>query len=140
MTEIELLRDKILLFNDFLIEKLGMPKEFFIETNNLIEKAYQEKNMKVLKSGDKEIYLHLKEMSLEMQLELKALFKEKLDLDLDILQKLFDKSIEKIIKRGKILTDDEYRILLDKMNDLTEIKSEEEIKNINTLLIDYSSK
>lgn len=140
MENLELLKNKILLFNEFLIEKLGMPREFFIETNNLIEVAYQEKNTKVLKSGDKEIYLQLKEMPLEKQLELKELFKEKLDINLDILQKLFEKSIEKIIKRGKILNDDEYRLLLDKIDNLTEIKTEDEIKKINTLLVDYSSK
>lgn len=140
MENIELLKNKILLFNDFLVEKLGMPREFFIETNNLIEMAYQEKNVKVLKSGDKEIYLQLKEMPLQMQLELKELFKRKLNLDLDVLQKLFDKNIEKIIKRGKILNDDEYRILLDRMDNLTAVKTEDEIKKINDLLIDYSSK
>jgi len=138
MEDIEILRNKILLFNEFLVERLGIPSEFFIETNDLIEKAYQEKNMKVLKSGDKEIYLQLKEMPLEMKLELKELFKEKLDLD--ILEKLFDKNIEKIIKRGIILNDDEYRILVDKMDNLIEIKSETEIQKINTLLSEYSNK
>jgi hypothetical protein len=140
MENIELLKNKILLFNYFLIEKLGMPRELFIETNNLIEIAYQEKNMKVLKSGDKEIYLQLKEMPLKMQLELKEIFKEKLNLDLDILEKLFDKSIQKIIKRGKILNDDEYIILLNKMDNLTEVKTDDEIKKMNTLLIEYSNK
>lgn len=138
MENIELLKNKILLFYDFLIVNSGMPKEFFTESIALVNKAYNEKNIKILKSGDSDIYLNIKEMPLKMQLELKEIFKEKLDLD--ILQKLFDKNIEKIIKRGKILNDDEYRLLLDKMDNLTEVKTDDEIKKINILLIDYSNK
>lgn len=140
MENIELLKNKILLFYDFLIVNSGMPKEFFTESIALVNKAYNEKNIKILKSGDSDIYLNVKEMPLKMQLELKEIFKEKLDLDLDILQKLFDKNIEKIIKRGKILNDDEYRLLLDKTDNLTEVKTDDEIKKINILLIDYSNK
>ncbi len=140
MEKFELLKNKILLFYDFLINNSDMPKEFFTEAIELVNIAYNEKNMKVLKSGDSDMYMNIKEMPLKMQLQLKEIFKEKLDLDLDILQKLFDKNIEKIIKRGKILNDDEYRILLDKMDNLTEAKTEDEIKKINALLIDYSNK
>lgn len=140
MENIELLKNKILLFYDFLIVNSGMPKEFFTESIALVNKAYNEKNIKILKSGDSDIYLNVKEMPLKMQLELKEIFKEKLDLDLDILQKLFDKNIEKIIKRGKILNDDEYRLLLDKTDNLTEVKTDDEIKKLNILLIDYSNK
>lgn len=137
MDKFELLKNKILLFHDFLITNLGMPKEFFIEANEFVNKAYHEKNMKVLKAGDSDMYLHIKEMPLQMQLELKELFKEKLDLDLDILQKQFEKSIVKIIKRGKILNDDEYRLILDKMDNLTEPKTDDEIEEMNKMLIDY---
>ena len=138
MENIEQLKTKFLLFNDFLIKRLKFSDNFF--NNELLNKAVQEKNIKVLKSGNIEINLLVKEMSLEMQLELKDLFKDKLDLDLDIFQKLFDKNIEKIIKRGKISNDDEYRLLLDRMDNLTEVKTKEDIKKINNLLIDYSNK
>jgi hypothetical protein len=138
MEKFELLKNKILLFYDFLINNSDMPKEFFTEAIELVNIAYNEKNMKVLKSGDSDMYMNIKEMPLKMQLQLKEIFKEKLDLDLDILQKLFDKNIEKIIKRGKILNDDECRLLLDKMDNISENKTDEEINLINMMLIDYT--
>ena len=139
MENVELLKNKILLFYEFLI-KLGLPKDFFTEAIELVHKAYQEKNIKVLKAGDSDMYLYIKEMSLQNQLELREVFKENLNIDLNILQKQFDKNIEKIIKRGKISNDDEYRFLLDRMDNLTEVKTKEDIKKINNLLIDYSNK
>ena len=140
MESIELLKNKLFLFNNFLIERLGMPSEFFTETNQLIEKAYNEKNIKVLKSGEKEIYLQLKEMSPQNQLELKELFKQKLNIDISFQEELFDQSIKKILKRGKINSDEEYLILMDKMDNLKEIKTNNQIRKINKLLLEYQKK
>ncbi len=140
MESIELLKNKLFLFNNFLIERLGMPSEFFTETNQLIEKAYNEKNIKVLKSGEKEIYLQLKEMSPQNQLELKELFKQKLNIDISFQEELFDQSIGEILKRGKINSDEEYLILMDKMDNLKEIKTNNQIRKINKLLLEYQKK
>lgn len=140
MRDIESLRDETLLFNNFLADKLIFSREDILKVNKLIDEAYQQKNIKVLKSGHSEINMFFKEMPLEMQLELKKLFNEKLNVDLDIFQKQFDKTIQKVIKRGKINNEDEYRLLLDRMDDTNIIKSNDEINKINSLLINYQKR
>lgn len=137
MEKIELLKNKILLFYGFLISNAGMSKDFFKESIELVNKAYDEKNIKILKAGERDIYVNVKEMPLKMQLELKQIYKEKLDLDLEIFQKLFSKKIDEIIKKGLIKNDDEYRLLLEKMDNTTEYKTDDEIKLINKMLIEY---
>lgn len=78
--DLDILKNKCLLFNQFMIEKGGFPVEMqssFIESNKLINEAYGAGNMKVLKAMSRDIDNQiLKHMPLSMALELK-IFSEK---------------------------------------------------------------
>jgi hypothetical protein len=138
MEDIDLIKSQMILFNDFLKRKFGFLDDFF--DIKLLDQAYQEKNMKVIKSANNEILVFTKQMPLLMQLELRDLFIDKTGVNIEVLQKLFDNKIDKLIKKSKIDNNDEYLLLIEKMDDLTDFKTEEEVEKINTMLINYYNK
>lgn len=136
--ELKILKDKCLLFNRFLIERAGMHAPLFDETNNLLEKAYQEKNIKVLKDADSDINEQVKHMPLSLALELKKNFKEKLNIDFNVVEKVRIKTIEKILKKGEISSPEEYELLYNRVDEIyADPKKVDEIKRLNELLAAY---
>lgn len=140
--ELELLRNKCLLFNSFLIDKGGLSPELiesYKESNRLIEKAYEEGKIKPLKSMsidiDDQVIRH---MPLSMATELKLLFKKNLDIDFNVVDKKREKKIEKIIKRGKITSPDEYELLNNYADEIFQDPSRRnELELINKILTRY---
>ncbi len=76
--ELKILRDKCLLFNQFMMEKGGLPSalnEAYIESNKLIEDAFRDGNLKPLTAMSADIDDQvLRHMPISMALELKKVF------------------------------------------------------------------
>lgn len=142
--DLDMLKNKCLLFNQFMIEKGGFPIEMrssFIESNNLIIKAYEGNQIGVLKSMSNDIDNQVsKHMPLSMALDLKRLFKKELDIDFEAVDKARLKEIDRIIKRGKIVTPNGYELLVDHVDEIkTDITKSNEIKLLNNLLLSFDA-
>lgn len=73
-----------------------------------------------------------------MKLELKRQFKEKLNIDLDTIEIGLMKSLAKVIKKGKISTEDEYRLVEWRIDEISANEnSRDEVEKLNNLLISY---
>lgn len=136
------LRDKCLLFNQFMTEKSGLPPqlaEAYKESNKLIELAYTEGKLEPLKSMSADIDDQvIRHMPLSIAQELKNLFKKKLNIDYNIVDKARMKAIEKLLKKGEISNQDEYELLTNRVDEIyAEPSKEDEIKRINKLLTAY---
>jgi hypothetical protein len=112
--ELKLIRDKTVLFCKFVNKKLGYP--WYQPTIDLIEKAYIDKNKKVLKVAETEMFSYFKHMSYADQFELNQLIKAQLNIELiDIERKYFER-VQKIIRRGTVKTDEEFALLTSVFN------------------------
>jgi TRAP-type mannitol/chloroaromatic compound transport system substrate-binding protein len=137
-TQLKALKEKCQLFNQFMIEKAGMPAQLFEETNRLLEKAYDEKNIKILKAADADNNEQVKHMPLPLALELKSFLKQKLNIDFDVIDNLRIEAIEKVLQRGKIVNSQEYELLLNRVDEIyTDNSKKEDVKKINELLATY---
>ncbi|GGH07646.1 hypothetical protein [Mucilaginibacter phyllosphaerae] len=142
VTELKKLRDKCILFNQFMLERGAIPKELvgaYTESNRLLESAYQEGKIKPLRAASNDIDDQvIRHMPSSMALELKSFFKAKLGIDLDIFEKARLKSIEKVLKKGKINNPQEYELLLNRVDEVhLAVSKAEEIERLNNLLITY---
>lgn len=140
--ELKTLRDKCILFNQFMAEKGGLPPqlaEAYKESNKLIESAYMEGKIKPLKSMSADIDDQvIRHMPLSMAQELKNLFKEKLNIDYDVVDKARMQAIEKLLKKGKISKPDEYELLLNRVDEIyADPNKADEVKRLNELLAAY---
>ena len=141
-TELKLLRDKCLLFNQFMIEKSLIPPELveaYNESNKLIEKTYREKKIKPLKimsvDIDDQVIRH---MPLSMAIEFKSYLKEKLNIDYNVTNKKRKKTIDNILKRGKISNREEYEVVINRVDEIfADPTNAEELKSLNELLTIY---
>lgn len=141
--ELDILKNKCLLFNQFMIEKGGFPIEMqssFFESNKLINEAYANVKIKVLKTMSKDIDEQvLKHMSLPMVLELKAYF-GKLDIDFEAVDKARLSAIDKIVKKGKISGSSEYELLINRVDEIyNEPTRAEELDILNGLLLRFDA-
>lgn len=140
--ELKALRDKCLLFNQFMIEGGYVPNELveaFKESRLLIEASYKDGKIKPLKSMSNDIDNQvLRHMPLSMALKLKAFFKEKLDVNFEAVDKARIKIIEKILKKGKISNPEEYGLVLSRIDEIySEPSKSEETKHLNELLLAF---
>ena len=142
VTELKELRDKCILFNQFMIKRGDIPKKLigaYTESNRLLESAYQEGEIKPLRAASNDIDDQvIRHMPLSMALELKSFFKAKLGIDLDIFEKARLKSIEIILKKGKINNPQEYELLLNRVDEVhLNVSKAEEVERLNNLLLTY---
>jgi len=145
VTELKRLRDKCILFNQFMIEKGGIPKELagvYTQSNRLLESAYQEGKVKPLRVASNDIDDQVtRHMPLSMLLELKSFFKSKLGYDFQFFEDARLKAIEKVLKRGKINDPQEYELLLNRVEEVhLDASKAGEIELLNRLLIFYDKK
>ncbi|MEJ5962752.1 hypothetical protein [Pedobacter immunditicola] len=133
------LRDKCILYNQFMIDSGAIPRELmgtYLAANKYIEAAYQEGKMKPLKAIsidiDDQVIRH---MPLSMANKLKGLFKEKLHIDYEAVDKARLKAIQKILKKGKISTGEEYELAFNRVDEIyAERDKADEVKQLNELL------
>lgn len=82
-----------------------------------------------------------KHMSLSMVLRLKDAFKQELDIDFSAIEVFQLNVIKKILKIGKISTEEEYRLILEYINDAYfDSNKKVEIEKLNNLLVKFEMK
>lgn len=115
-TELALLRNKCLLFNEFMIENGGVPQQLlsaYEESNKLIENAYRKGDIKPLMAMSADIDLQVsRHMPAAMATRIKKAYFDKLKINLESIETSIEILIEKILKRNKILNSYEYELLL----------------------------
>lgn len=138
----KILRNKCLLFNQFMIDNGDIPRELieaYQETNKLIEIAYQERKIKPLRAASRDIDDQvIRHMPLAVAFELKKLFKERLNIDFEAVDEARLKALKKILKTGKISTDNEYELVFNCIDEIcTDVSKSEEMAELNSLLLNY---
>ncbi|RZK66665.1 MAG: hypothetical protein EOO85_26530 [Pedobacter sp.] len=144
-SEIDKLKEKCLLFNQFMLNYGGFPAELrstFAESNKLIEEAHRKGNLKPLRAMSSDIDNQVtKYMSLSMVLKLKELFKQNLAIDFKAIEVSQLNSIKKILKIGKISSEEEHQLILDYISDAcSDSDKKAEIEKLNTLLIRFETR
>jgi len=139
-----LLRDKCLLFVQFLLEKNTIPQELVPSYKDMINKintAYQEKKVKPLKAMSTDIDDQvMRHMPLATALDFKNVLKEKLKIDYDIFEKKRKKLIEKIIRKRKIANREEYELIINRLDEIfADSDKVDELKALNELLAQTNS-
>ncbi len=141
MNDIEKLFKRISLILDYISDKNNDPKfnPVFLHMKQVLEKGYHEKNMKGLKIVNNDVNEWAKGLSDLYKSELNKILEshqvEKVD---DLESKVY----KKILKKNLITNDDEYRIINQKVDSLSQ---ENEIDNIlieklNNFLKEYEKK
>ncbi len=143
--ELKLLRDKCLIFNQFISEKGMIPpqlKDAYEESNRLIEAAYIKGKSKYLKSMSVDIDDQVRRhMPLHLAQELRKIFREKLNINYDAVNIASTKTINRILKKGRISNVKEYQLLLNKTDEIyTNPNEADMVTRINELLASYESK
>jgi len=139
-----LLRDKCLLFVQFLLEKNTIPQELVPSYKDMINKintAYQEKKVKPLKAMSTDIDDQvMRHMPLATAMDFKNVLNEKLKIDYDIFEKKRKKLIEKIIRKGKIANREEYELIINRLDEIfADSDKVDELKALNELLAQTNS-
>lgn len=142
--ELEKLRLKCLLFNNFILKNGNIPAELiptYEESDRLIEKAFAEKDIKPLKAMSRDIdHQVTRHMPKEMAEKLKEIFRNSLGTDYGVADDTLIRAIERIKKNGKIFKGSEYELVLNRAEDIA-LDSEKaaELSQLNELLAAYRS-
>jgi len=112
-----------------------------VESNKLIEEAYNKGNIKSLRAMSSDIDNQvIKHMSLSMFLKLKEIFKPDFAIDFKAIEVSQLNSIKKTLKIGKISSKEEYLLILDYIiDDCSDSDKKVEIEKLNNLLIKFES-
>ena len=77
----------------------------------IVERSYQNKKLKDLRSMTKEVNAMMREELGSRAIEVKRLFHEQLGEDIEAEEQKYQKKLNAIIKRGKVRTEAEYRFI-----------------------------
>jgi len=102
-----------------------------------ITKGYEEKNLRGMRLALKDSTQMALDMNSQNIDKLNILLKEKFGKDLYDQSGKTQKEINKIIKRGKILNSDEFRLLKEKIEEIYSEVQPEELEKLNNLLLEY---
>jgi len=109
------------------------------QTKEILERAYEKKDIKQLKGINKELDVWLREMFRpDEKEELSRLLKEKFGEDTKQVDLKRIEKINKIVKRGKINNKNEYELLLQRVEEIySDDSKNEEVTELNKLLADF---
>lgn len=131
--ELDLLKNWCLTIVNFLIELDG-ESPIFSELKSVINKSYDVKNLKALRHCKKDINEWARGIPIQETSKLNILLLEKFGESLEVSKR----KIELILKKGKINSQEEYNILLNKVEDIYDKDGKEnEIETLNKLLAQY---
>ena len=126
------------MFYDYVSKTQG--SVFLMEqTKEILERAYEKKDIKQLKGINKELDVWLREMFRpDEKEELSRLLKEKFGEDTKQVDLKRIEKINKIVKRGKINNKNEYELLLQRVEEIySDDSKNEEVTELNKLLADF---
>jgi len=135
--ELEYLRDWCLTILDFLISKSG-ESPIFSQTKEVVTDTFKGKNLRGLRYCKKDINEWAKGLSPSNVSELNSLLDEKFSVNLEKEDDKSAKIIKQILQRGVINNEDEYRLLLTKVDAFcADDSKKDEVEALNKLLTDY---
>ena len=121
----------------FMLSKAG-PNNSLKEVLNLVKGIYHKKNLAGLKSIKKDLGEWVKVLSRPDLFELNILLQNKFGENLDNDANKIIRVIEKIISRGKIINDEEYELIVKRVEEIYENENNKlEIETLNILLVNY---
>ncbi len=131
---IDYLKERSLTIINFIEDKTheGSLKAF----RDVILKAYKTTNLKALESIASDMNAWAMSLSTNDRIELDKILKEKGQKTLKI-ETLFSPKVKQIMLKGKISTEDEFRIIHDFINDYFNRISKLKKDKLNTLLTSY---
>jgi len=138
MEDTEYFKNRFYVFYDYVSKTQG--SVFLMEqTKEILERAYEKKDIKQLKGINKELDVWLREMFRpDEKEELIRLLKEKFGEDTNKVDLKRIEKINKIVKRGKINNKNEYELLLQRVEEIySDDSKNEEVTELNKLLADF---
>lgn len=140
--ELTRLRDKCLLFNKMMMNHPDMLAQLipaYEKTNELIEEAFEKGKISHLKAASNDIDDQvLNHMPLKEALSFKALLKEKYNIDYEIIGKARARTIQNILKKGKISSFNDFELIKSRVDSIyADPEYTEEMEELNKLLLDY---
>mgnify|MGYP001010185830 CR=1 FL=1 len=138
MEDTEYFKNRFYVFYDYVSKTQG--SVFLMEqTKEILERAYEKKDIKQLKGINKELDVWLREMFRpDEKEELSRLLKEKFGEDTKQVDLKRIEKINKIVKRGKINNKNEYELLLQRVEEIySDDSKNEEVTELNKLLADF---
>jgi hypothetical protein len=136
--ESDKIKSKFQIIFDYITSKEGQIS-FYLDLKKTVDEAYENNNIKVLREINKEMNVWLVEMFRPNERkELNQLLKEKLGEDIEHLDQKRIERIKKIIKRGKINTQDEYSLLQQRVEEIYADDSKKvEVEELNNILAGF---
>jgi hypothetical protein len=138
MEDTEYFKNRFYVFYDYVSKTQG--SVFLMEqTKEILERAYEKKDIKQLKGINKELDVWLREMFRpDEKEELSRLLQEKFGEDTKQVDLKRIEKINKIVKRGKINNKNEYELLLQRVEEIySDDSKNEEVTELNKLLADF---
>tara|TARA_R110002096_G_scaffold432475_1_gene649393 strand:+ start:378 stop:830 length:453 start_codon:yes stop_codon:yes gene_type:complete len=132
--ELEQLKEWCSTIIDFLIRK-NNNEQIFIQLREVVNKTFKDKNLKGLRYCKKDLNEWTKGLDINEVLELNKLLNDKFGYNL--CERFND--LDKIIKRGIINNIDEYKAIINRVEEIcsSDTENEKELAVLNQLLIKY---
>lgn len=135
--ELHHIKDWCLTILNFMIEKSG-DNPLFQQFKNIIVETHEKQNLKGLRHVIKDVNEWAKGLSKSDFDELNNLLNRKFEKDLIKEDTKISNKISQVLKKGKISNEEEYRMLLNRVEEIYADESKkEEVKSFNKLLADY---
>lgn len=143
--EAKLLRDKCILFNQFMIEHGQLPESLadgYRESSRLIEDAFDNGKTRQLKVASADIDDQiLRHMPIEMASEFKKIFLSKLGIKYNIIENGRLADLNKIIKSGVIGDLADRELVLNRIDEIySDNENKTELDILNELLLKFEKK
>ena len=136
MDKKEVIKQRFYIFYNYIVNKQGV-NVFFDMIKNIVDKAYNDEDLKTLLEINKEMNVWLREMFLPTEKEeLLLILKSELNEDSE---SDFINKVNKIISKGKISSKKEYEIVHQRVESIYSDEGKEmEVKKINELLAGFN--
>jgi hypothetical protein len=138
--ELDYIKEWCLAILNFMISK-NSNTPIITQTKDVILETYNGQNIKVLRYCKRDVNEWAKGMPQSDFVELNKLLQDKFGEDLIKNANRDLSKISQVIKKGKISSEDEYRLLLSRVDEIYNDKSkQDEVQTLNKLLVDFHKK
>jgi len=138
--ELDYIKEWCLMILNFMISK-NSNIHIITQTKDIILETYNSQNIKGLRYCNKDIIEWAKGLPQSDFVELNKLLQDKFGEDLGKNANRDLSKISQVIKKGKISSDDEYRLLLSRVDEIyNDTSKQDEVHTLNRLLVDFPKK
>ncbi|MFZ6664176.1 hypothetical protein [Peijinzhouia sedimentorum] len=123
----------------FILEQSPVGGDMLMQYDIVINSSYQKQDIRGLRMVAKDVMEWAKGLSESDKSKLDEVLESKFGSGLN--GEIEKKNVAQILKRGKITTEDEYRLLLNRIEEIhTDPSKNEEVERVNLLLGEYHKK